>query len=243
MHKFKKTEIKKQEERFLPVLKDWVSALSFRMKKLVLLPNVLHEESTWSFMPPKIDALIAESEKGGRQFLKRFHLAPCPIYLLNEHTKDPDKLVRIPEEIVGLISDAGLACLADPGAHVVAAARRSGISIDSIPGPSSLMLALQLSGFSGQAFTFHGYFPREEKELALILKRLEVKKTHLFIETPYRTQKLFELLLKFLPESASLCVAFELMGPAECVRTETVRNWKKSGISFPKGRAVFVISI
>jgi 16S rRNA (cytidine1402-2'-O)-methyltransferase len=212
------------------------------MKHLILLPNTLHEESTWEYKVPKIDALIAESEKGGRHFLKRFGAPLCPVYLLNEHSKDPAELLKIPEDVVGLISDAGLPCLADPGAQVVALACKRGISIDAIPGPSSLMMALQLSGFSGQAFTFHGYFPREEKDLAVVLKRLAPGYTHMFIETPYRTQKLFELLLKLLQETAKLCVAFELMGPASKVRTDTVRGWKKSEVSFSKGRAVFLIS-
>lgn len=211
------------------------------MKQLILLPNALHEESMWGYVPPKIGALIAESEKGGRQFLRRFHLAFCPIYLLNEHTQDPGALIEIPEDVVGLISDAGLACLADPGAQVVALCHLRGIAVDAIPGPSSIMMALQLSGLPGQSFTFHGYFPREERDLASVLKRLDPGKTHLFIETPYKTQKLFELLLKLLPESAKLCVAFELMGPAARVKTDTIRGWKKAGTSFPKGRAVFIL--
>lgn len=213
------------------------------MKKLILLPNTLHEESSWNYQPPLIDALIAESEKGGYQFLKRFHLLKCPIYLLNEHTQKPADLLKIPEEIVGLISDAGLPCLADPGAHIVAAASKAGIEVETVPGPSSLMMALQLSGFSGQAFTFHGYFPRDEKDLAALLRKLDPFYTHLFIETPYKTEKLFHQLLKQLPPQAQLCVALELMGPKAFVKTETVHNWKNQALPVSKGRAVFVIRL
>lgn len=211
------------------------------MKKLILLPNALHEESTWSYLPPSIDALIAESEKGGYQFLKRFNLPKCSVYLLNEHTEKPADLLKIPEEIVGLISDAGLPCLADPGAQVVTAAAKAGVVIDAIPGPSSLMMALQLSGFSGQAFTFHGYFPREEKDLMVRLRKLDPSYTHLFIEAPYKTEKLFYLLLKLLPAHAKLCIALELMGPQAFVKTDTISNWKNKTLPSPKARAVFLI--
>ncbi len=212
------------------------------MKKLILLPNALHEESSWSYTPPPIDALIAESDKGGYQFLNRFKLPKCPVYLLNEHTQNPAELIKIPEATVGLISDAGLPCLADPGALVVQGAHKAGIPVDAIPGPNSLMMALQLSGFSGQAFTFHGYFPREENLLASLLKSLN-KQTHIFIETPYKTRKIFDLLLKHLPPHAKLCLAFELMGPASFVRTDTIAGWKKNPPAVQKGRAVYLITI
>jgi 16S rRNA (cytidine1402-2'-O)-methyltransferase len=211
------------------------------MKKLLLLPNTLHEESVWSYIPPPIDALIAESDKGGYLFLKRFNLLKCPVYLLNEHTQKPQELIQIKEDIVGLISDAGLPCLADPGAAVVAEAHKKGIVVDALPGPSSLMMALQLSGFSGQAFTFHGYFPREEKELASLLKKLGAQ-THIFIETPYKTHKIFDLLIKYLPSKTQLCIAVELMGPHAYVRTDSVEGWKKKSLPMQKGRAVYLIS-
>lgn len=213
------------------------------MKKLILLPNALHEESAWSYAPPAIDALIAESEKGGYRFLKRFHLPPVPTYFLNEHTEKPEELLKIKEEVVGLISDAGLPCLADPGAQIVALARKAGMEVEAVPGPSSLMMALQLSGFSGQAFTFHGYFPREESEMLAMVKRLDKRYTHLFIETPYKTGKVFQMLLRCLPESARLSISTELMGPGAFVRTDTVSGWKKRPLDVQKGRAVFVISL
>lgn len=210
------------------------------MKTLILLPNTLHEESSWSYTPPSIDALIAESHKGGYQFLNRFKLPKCPVYLLNEHTKEAAELINIQEETVGLISDAGLPCIADPGALVVQAARRAGVVVQAIPGPSSILMALQLSGFSGQKFTFHGYFPREEKELAFLLKNLSPQ-THIFIETPYKTYKTFNLLMQHLPSSAELCVAIELMGPHPYVRVDTVAAWKKNPLSERKGRAIFLM--
>ncbi len=215
------------------------------MKKLYLLPNVLHELSTWSYTPPKLDALIAESDKGGYQYLKRFGIAKIPVYLLNEHTDKPAELLKISEENVGLISDAGLPCLADPGSPLVAAARKKGIAVEAIPGPNSLMMALQLSGFSGQAFTFHGYFPREEKDLIAKLRSLPKGMAHLFIETPYKTDKLFKMVLTMLQPQDQLCIACELMGPNCAVETRSIQEWKNRSLPVldlsGKPRAVFVI--
>ena len=211
------------------------------MKKLYLLPNSLHEKSTWSYTPLHIDALIAESEKGGYQYLKRFGIPKVPVYLLNEHTERPAQLLKIPEENVGLISDAGLPCLADPGSPLVALASKKGIVVEAIPGPNSIMMALQLSGFSGQAFTFHGYFPREEKDLAAKIRSLPKAMAHLFIETPYRTEKLFKMLLSILQPQDQMCLACELMGPNAFVETHLIQEWKKHSLPSGKPRAVFVI--
>jgi len=209
------------------------------MKKLVLLPNTLHEDSSWSYIPPKIDALIAESDKGGYRYLKWLGMPKVPIYLFNEHTKKPAELVNIPEETVGLISDAGLPCLADPGSPLVAAAKKKGVVVEALPGPSSLMMALQLSGFSGQAFTFHGYFPYEDLEAKV--RSLAKGMVHLFIEAPYRTEKVFKQLLLFLQPQDQLCMACELMGPREFVETHSVQEWKSRPLPSGKPRAVFVI--
>lgn len=211
------------------------------MKKLYLLPNLLHETSTWAYTPPSLDALIAESEKGGWTFLKKFSLPQIPIHLLNEHTPDVTPLVKLPHDTVGLVSDAGLPCLADPGSSLVNAARRQGITVETVPGPCSITMALQLSGFNCQAFAFHGYFPREEKELVAKIKTLSSAMAHLFIETPYRTEKIFQALLKILDPQDLLCIALELMSCEERVETYSVSEWRKRSTSLGKARAVFVI--
>lgn len=211
------------------------------MKKIYLLPNVLHEESSWRYTPPAIDALIAESEKEAYGYFKRFGISKVPVYLLNEHTERPQDLLKIIQENVGLISDAGLPCLADPGSVLVSAARKKGIDVEALPGPCSMIMALQLSGFSGQAFVFHGYFPREEKDLIAKIRSLPKGMTHLFIETPYRTEKLFKMLLTILQSQDLLCMALELMGPAQFVETHSVQEWKNRSLPPGKPRAVFVI--
>jgi 16S rRNA (cytidine1402-2'-O)-methyltransferase len=211
------------------------------MRIIYLLPNVLHEESPWRFSPPPIDALIAESEKEAYAYFKRMGIPKIPVYLLNEHTEHSSELLKISQDKVGLISDAGLPCLADPGSQLVTAARKKGIAVEAVPGPCSIVMALQLSGFSGQAFTFHGYFPREEKELIAKLRSLPKGAAHLFIETPYRTEKLFQLLLLHLQPNDQLCIAAELMGPNQFVETHSIKEWKTLSIPSGKPRAVFVI--
>lgn len=211
------------------------------MRVLHLLPNLLHPDSCWSFTPPAMQALIAESEKGGRQFLKRFlGKIEIPIYTLNEHTQDLKPLLVLREESVGLISDAGLPCLADPGARFIFEARKKEISIQAYPGPSSIFLALMLSGLSGQKFMFHGYLERESAQLIKQIKHFAPQMTHIFIETPYRNDKLLATLLATLNSQDLLCVAVDLMGKEEKVTTLSVKEWKKE-VSFHKRPAVFLV--
>lgn len=196
------------------------------MKVLHLLPNVLHEESTWRFEPPELDALIAESEKGGRQFLKKFFgKIALPIYLLNEHTSDPAPLLQLAEARVGLISDAGLPCLADPGSQLVLLARKKDIEIHAYPGPSSIVLSLMLSGLPAQQFTFHGYLERDPALLHKQLASLSAQMTHIFIETPYRNQKMLEAIIKARKPKDLLCVASDLMGCGERVISKPICEW------------------
>ena len=196
------------------------------MKTLHLLPNVLHVEAKFEFQPPLIGALIAESEKGAHVYRKRFSLPQMPIHLLNEHTTHLDELLRIEQEEVGLISDAGLPCLADPGSQLVLAARKKGIAVKAYPGPSSILLALMLSGLSAQQFFFHGYLEREEKALVRQIQGFAPHVTHLFIEAPYRNLKLYKTLIRTLRPQDLLSIACNLTGPDEWVRTEMVKEWK-----------------
>ncbi|MBS0616427.1 MAG: SAM-dependent methyltransferase [Verrucomicrobia bacterium] len=196
------------------------------MKTLHLLPNILHPASTWKFTPPPIQALIAESEKGAYAYFKHFSVPKVPVHLLNEHTKNPLELLKIAQDEVGLISDAGLPCLADPGSQLVLAARKAGISVQAYPGPSSILLALMLSGLPGQQFFFHGYLEREEKALERQIQQFAPGVTHLFIEAPYRNQKLYETILRTLKASDLLCIASDLTSPEEWIQTTPISAWK-----------------
>lgn len=228
---------------------------------LLLLPNVLgdvrHHEP---FLPASVDkavetldGLIAESEMGGRRFLSRFKHEKkpheIPLALLNEHTKD-DELDFLLEPIKkgerwGLISDAGLPCIADPGAKLVALARQRGISIQAFSGPSSIFLALMLSGMPSQRFSFLGYLDRDP--LAAI-KKLEKRAkeddaTQVFIETPYRNQALLEKLVATLSDTTLLACAWDLTLPSQGVLSQPVALWKKSPLpNLEKRAAIFLVT-
>jgi 16S rRNA (cytidine1402-2'-O)-methyltransferase len=234
---------------------------------LLLLPNVLHEgESDLSLLFPKgleskigsLQGLIAENEKEARRYLKRFifpegrSFRDVPIKLLNEHTKKEelsDLLAPIKQgELWGLISDAGLPCLADPGAHLVLLARQKGIVVDAVCGPSSLFLALMLSGLGAQNFAFHGYLPREEPLLKARIKTLEKEsemegRTQLCIETPYRGQALLQTLIQELKKNTLLSVCVHLTAPDQEVHTYLVDQWRKNPLlELQKRPAIFLFS-
>ncbi len=232
---------------------------------LYLLPNLLSDhESHLGQLPASVDAavakltaLIAENEKEGRRFLRRFAFpAPktfrdIPIHLLNEHSTESDKkeLIKGIEKggVWGLVSDCGMPCLADPGADLVLMAREKGITVETFAGPSSILFALILSGLGGQHFTFHGYLPKEESELLHELKRIEKlslkeKSTHLFIETPYRNQRMLEKILSALSDQTWLSIACDLSSPAQFVMTQRIRDWKKNARpEIDKRPSVFVL--
>lgn len=222
--------------------------------KLILLPNLLDEaaQPDLSIAPivAALDGLICESDKEGRRFLRRFlshdQMAKMPLKSLNEHTSASERgdLIEplLKGETWGLISDAGLACIADPGSELVWLAHEKGFEVEALIGPCSIVLALQLSGFSGQRFSFHGYLPRDVVDLEKKLKELEKKsavETQIWIEAPYRSAKMADLLQKILQPSTRLCIAVNLTGPKQRVVSSTMKNWK----SFPldKEPAVFLL--
>lgn len=228
--------------------------------KLILLPNVLEESLPADpFLPVSVqaavgelDGLIAESEKSARRYLRRFlsheKMAALPLRLLNEHTpaKELDELLKpmLDGKTWGLISDAGLPCVADPGADLVAAARSFGVNIEAIAGPCSLILALQLSGFSGQRFCFHGYLPREAADLEKTVKDLERKargETQIWIEAPYRSAKMFEALKLWLQPATRLCVSLSLTTPSQRVASHSIQQWKSLPFEIGKEPAVFLL--
>jgi 16S rRNA (cytidine1402-2'-O)-methyltransferase len=230
--------------------------------KLILLPNLLDESlSPEAYLPASlgstiktIQGLIAESEKSARRYLRKFlshdEMAAMPLRLLNEHTPESELaelLAPIEQgECWGLISDAGLPCMADPGADLVWKARSHRIQVETHAGPSSIVYALQLSGFPSQRFTFHGYLPREIPELEQAIRNLEKQSkasaaSQLFIEAPYRSAKILDSLLNILAPSTRLCVAASLTTPEERVVSQTVAKWKNNKIQLGKEPAVFVV--
>ena len=234
---------------------------------LFLLPNLLDKtSSSLELFPslmlalvPGLDGLIAESEKEGRIFLRRFFIqkeGSCrdlPIAVLNEHSTASD-LALLVQRIKkggkwGLISDAGLPVIADPGADLVFCCHREKVAVYPLPGPSALFYALMLSGFSAQNFTFSGYLPREESSLQRKIKALEnqlrkEKQTQVFIETPYRTLKLLRILLQQLSPATYLAVAWNVTWPNEGVRVRSVADWRRLPMEVPsKALAVFLLGV
>ena len=226
---------------------------------LLLLPNLIGEHAHHQLFLPasvdravlKLDGLIAESERGGRRYLGRFETkkpaAQIPISELNKHTKEADYdflLNPVKEgECWGLVSNAGLPCIADPGAGLVARAKQIGIVIQAFSGPSAIFLSLMLSGLPGQRFAFHGYF-QQDKLMDWANRSKQDNATQLFIEAPYRNRKTLDYLLLNLPAETQLCIAWDLTLPTQSVLTQSVANWKKSPLpNINKKPAMFLMLI
>ncbi len=230
---------------------------------LLLLPNLLGDHRHHELFLPSsvdkavstIDGLICESEKAGRRFLSRFTTKKpaleIPIAVYNEHTADKDidfflEPIRKGERW-GFISDAGLPCIADPGAVLVQRAKQSGIVVQAFVGPSSLLMALMQSGLSGQRFAFQGYLKADESGRIKDIKRLEAlskaeKSTQIFIEAPYRNMHMLESLLSTLSDQTWLCVAWDLTMPQQGIVSEPVQRWKKMPMpNLEKKAATFLI--
>jgi len=211
---------------------------------LLLLPNLLgnhrHHEP---YLPASVDkavatlqGLIAESAGEGRRFLSRFahekkpHEIPMALYNTNTPDADLDFLLEplVKGERWGLISDAGLPCISDPGFKLVKRARQRGIAVQAFVGPSALMMSLMLSGLPGQRFTFHGYV-EQNAEAIQRLERASLKDeaTQLFIEAPFRNQAMLEHLLQHLSPKTQLCIACDLTLPTQTIETHPVEVWKK----------------
>lgn len=232
---------------------------------LLLLPNLLGEHRHAEvFLPSSvfkamqtIDGLIAESDVEGRRYLKRFETKKpameIPIALFNEHTPDQD-IDFLLEPIAkgerwGLVSDAGLPCIADPGSKLVLRANQRGIQVQTFVGPSSIFMALMLSGLPGQKFFFHGYLDKEPNKRGNQIKQLvqqskSEKATQIFMEAPYRNRYALEALLELLPENAWLSVAWDLTLPTQGSATQRISQWKKTTLpNLEKKPAIFLFFI
>lgn len=232
---------------------------------LLLLPNLLGDHRHAElFLPSSVfkavstlQGLIAESEGEGRRYLSRFETsrpaAEIPIALFNEHTPE-DHLDFLLEPIVagerwGLVSDAGVPCVADPGSKLVLRARQRGIHVQAFVGPSSILMALMLSGLPGQKFSFQGYLDKDPTKRLGEIKRLaaqsrQEKSTQILIEAPYRNRHLLEALIETLPAQALLSVTWDLTLPTQGVMTLSIDQWKKcSPPQLEKKPAIFLFVV
>ncbi|MDR3624379.1 MAG: SAM-dependent methyltransferase [Chlamydiales bacterium] len=230
---------------------------------LILLPNLLGEGlSHESFFPKAVDqavgmldGLIAESMQGGRSYLNQFRTKKppydIPIGILDENTRDDEidfLLQPLKEgELWGLVSDAGLPCIADPGARVVFRARQLGIKIETLTGPSAVIMAIQLSGLPGQRFSFLGYLSKDlekrEKELKALEKRSkEERSLQVFMEAPYRNKYTFEAMLEVLHPSTYVGIACDLSLETERIMVQKVETFKKSPLpNIDKKPCIFLV--
>ncbi|MBM3192385.1 MAG: SAM-dependent methyltransferase [Chlamydiae bacterium] len=208
---------------------------------LYLLPNLLHPEANpnLSFVRglkevvDSLDGFFVETPKEARVYLKHFDFDKLKIKPMEEIQEKNDLSPLVRGEKWGVISDAGLPCIADPGAKLVRAAREKGIDVQAIPGPSSIFLALMLAGLESQSFIFQGYMPRDHK-----IERLSY--LQVFIETPYNNEKTVEKLLSTLHPEDTLSIASDLTLPSQVVVTKKVKDWKERK-NFHKKPAIFLI--
>ncbi len=227
--------------------------------KIYLLPMLLHEEG-FDSMPSDVltwikqcDAFFVENEKTARRYFKKLwkemviddYTWHAIHKVENEQIHAFSQLLKQGKNI-GILSEAGCAGIADPGQILVAAAQELGAIVKPYTGPSSLLLALMGSGMNGQNFHFHGYLPidaleRKKKIQALETEIKQTGVTQLFIETPYRNNQLFEAIVQNCHPNTKLCVAMELTGPDEWIKTQSVNNWKNSKPELHKKLVVFLL--
>ncbi|UIR58042.1 SAM-dependent methyltransferase [Sphingobacterium sp. SRCM116780] len=229
---------------------------------LFLIPVPLSEEASvksyTSYLVDTINSLdeyIVENEKTARKFLKQAGLKipqkDLTIYDYGKHARDKGNIKDFFKGLlagkhVGLMSEAGCPGVADPGADVVAEAHRLGIKVVPLVGPSSILLALMASGFSGQKFAFQGYLPIDKIDRSKRIKELEEcaireKQTQIFIETPFRNNQLMTELLRSCKGNTKLCVACDLTDEQEFIKTLTIDQWKKRTDDFHKRPAIFLL--
>ena len=233
------------------------------MSALYLIPVTLGETPIEQVLPAynkevilTLRHFIVEDVRSARRFLKRVEkeidIDALTFYPLNKHTS-PEAISGYLKpleqgESMGVISEAGCPAVADPGADVVAMAQRKGLEVVPLVGPSSIILSVMASGFNGQSFAFNGYLPIEADQRARKLKALEQRaatehQTQLFIETPYRNNKMVEEILRTCRPQTKLCIAANLTCPDAYVHTRSVKEWAGKVPDLSKMPCIFLIYV
>ncbi|MDR0619299.1 MAG: SAM-dependent methyltransferase [Bacteroidales bacterium] len=234
------------------------------MSRLFLLPALLGDESNpedvlpanYKLIIAPLRTFVVENIRSARRFLRKAGFtAPfedVAFHILDEHTSALDIPAEAASNDIGLLSEAGLPCIADPGTKMVQWALQHGMKIVPVSGPSSIFLALMASGLNGQNFCFHGYLPvnpseRERKIQSIENHSLSVAKltgigsAEIFIETPYRNKHLFASLLKVCKKNTMLCLAQNMTLPSEKIETYSTGKWKTMTVELPKQNAIFLL--
>jgi 16S rRNA (cytidine1402-2'-O)-methyltransferase len=230
--------------------------------KLYLIPTTLGEEGDPNDVLPQtikrsidfIDDFIVENEKTARKFIKSIQpqkvQASLRLSALNKHTEvtEHSKMLQacLEGKNVGLMSEAGCPGVADPGAVIVKLAHEKGIQVVPLVGPSSILLAIMSSGMNGQSFAFNGYIPIDKSEKKVALKSLEKlsqdkNQSQIFIETPYRNNKMLEDIIQALNPSTYICVATDITLPTEFIKTMRASEWKKIKVDLHNRPTIFII--
>jgi 16S rRNA (cytidine1402-2'-O)-methyltransferase len=228
--------------------------------RIYLIPVTLGGDDFLKVIPEKVIGLtkqlrffIVEDIRSARRFLrlidKQFPIDDSVFFELNEHTPDSD-IEHYLEPVykgsdIGILSEAGLPGIADPGAKIIALAHRKRITVSPLSGPSSIILALISSGLNGQNFTFNGYLPVKPAEKSQKLRELEKKAgegyAQIFMETPYRNQKMLETIIATCHPDTLLCIAINISLPDESIRTMHISDWKKELPQLNDKLVVFVM--
>ena len=226
---------------------------------IYLVPAVLEESATETIPPYIIDAvkncqvIFAENERTARRFLKSI----CREIVIDDyewftiHKAETELINSFKQKItagknIAIISEAGCPGIADPGQVLIGVAQQMNATVKPLVGPSSILLALMASGMNGQQFEFVGYLPIDHAERTRAIAALEItsqkkNSTQVFIETPYRNNQLLEQLLKTCKPATKLCIAAELTGPNEFVKTKSVADWRKEKTDFHKKPVIFLL--
>lgn len=228
---------------------------------LYLLPTPLSDGELSDVLPKKemdiiagLDCFVVEELRTARRFLsaagKRGQVESLELHELNEHTT-PQEISALADifdggRSVGLLSEAGLPAVADPGAALVEICHRRGIKVVPLVGPSSLMMALMSSGLNGQSFAFRGYLPAKTAERRKVLQEIEklsarLRQSQIFIETPYRNDSMLSDILECCNGNTRICIAANITAPDEYIRTLTVAQWKKEKTDIGKRPCVFIL--
>ena len=229
--------------------------------KLYLIPTTMGDCDPMDVLPQTIkraidliDYYIVENEKTARKSIKQVQpekkQSELILFALNKRTETQEHKEFIKPLLkgkdMGLMSEAGCPGVADPGAVIVKLAHEKGIQVVPLVGPSSILLAMMASGMNGQSFTFHGYLPIEKGEKKASLKVLERisqerNQSQIFIETPYRNNKMLEDLLILLNPETHLCIAADITLSTEYIKTKKAKEWKKETVDLHNRPAIFII--
>lgn len=234
---------------------------------LYLIPNIIHPNTENQVIAPvildtikQVDYFLVENLRTARRYISalmrslpesdRIAIEQLTFEKLDKKTT-PEELSRLMEPIMsgrncGIISESGCPGIADPGSEAVFAAHRFGIEVVPLPGPSSIFMALMASGMNGQSFAFHGYLPVETPKLITRIRQIEstsrqLNQTQIFIETPYRNQRIYETLISTCANNTLLCIAQDISGKGAFIKSMTIGKWRSENMAFEKVPVVYLL--